>query len=73
MPILLDYQLKELIPHKATAFPVTYYHDELAELSPWTGPFHWHPDFEIATAKKYLRLSNWPTAHYIRSWGQYIY
>lgn len=52
MPILLDYQLKEQIPHKATAFPVTYYHDELAELSPWTGPFHWHPDFEIATAKQ---------------------
>ena len=50
MPILLDHQLREQIPHKATEFPVTYYYDELAKLSNWTGPFHWHPDFEIATA-----------------------
>lgn len=50
MPIILDHQLKEQIPHKATEFPVTYYHDELVELPNWSGPFHWHPDFEIATA-----------------------
>ena len=50
MPILLDHQLREQIPHKATEFPVTYYHDELVELPNWAGPFHWHPDFEIATA-----------------------
>lgn len=50
MPIILDHQLKEQIPHKATEFPVTYYHDELVELPNWPGPFHWHPDFEIATA-----------------------
>lgn len=50
MPIILDHQLREHIPHKATEFPVTYYHDELAELPNWAGPFHWHPDFEIATA-----------------------
>lgn len=50
MPILLDHQLREQIPHKTTEFPVTYYHDELAELPNWSGPFHWHPDFEIATA-----------------------
>lgn len=52
MPIILDNQLKEQIPHKATEFPITYYHDELVELPDWTGPFHWHPDFEIATAVK---------------------
>lgn len=52
MSIRLDHQLQEQIPHKATEFPVTYYHDELAELPDWTGPFHWHPDFEIATAAK---------------------
>lgn len=52
MPIILDHQLQEQIPHKATEFPVTYYHDELAELPNWAGPFHWHPDFEIATAAK---------------------
>lgn len=50
MPIILDHQLREQIPHKATEFPVTYYHDELVELPNWAGPFHWHPDFEIATA-----------------------
>lgn len=50
MPIILDHQFREKIPHKATEFPVTYYHDELEELSNWAGPFHWHPDFEIATA-----------------------
>lgn len=50
MPIILDHQLREQIPHKATEFPVTYYHDELAELPNWAGPIHWHPDFEIATA-----------------------
>ena len=39
MPILLDHQLREQIPHKAAEFPVVYYHDELAELPNWTGPF----------------------------------
>lgn len=50
MSIILDHQLREQIPHKGTEFPVTYYHDELANLPNWAGPFHWHPDFEIATA-----------------------
>lgn len=49
MPIILDHQLREKIPHKATEFPITYYQDELAELPDWTGPYHWHPDFELAT------------------------
>lgn len=52
MAIILDHQLKEQIPHKVSEFPVTYYHDEMMELSNWTGPFHWHPDFEIAIAAK---------------------
>lgn len=50
MSILLDHQLREQIPHTNTGFPVTYYHDELAALPCWEGPFHWHPDFELATA-----------------------
>ena len=50
MPILLDHQLREQVPHKATDFSVTYYQNELAELPNRTGPMHWHPDFEIATA-----------------------
>lgn len=51
MPIILDHQLREHIPHNAIEFPITYYHDELATLPDRTGPLHWHPDFEIATAE----------------------
>lgn len=50
MTILLNYHLQEQIPHTATDFPATYYHDELSTLPNWTGPLHWHTDFEIATA-----------------------
>ncbi len=51
MPIILDRQLREHIPHNAIEFPITYFHDELAGLPDWAGPLHWHPDFEIATAE----------------------
>ncbi len=51
MPIILDHQLREYIPHNAVEFPITYFHDELASLPDWAGPLHWHPDFEIATAE----------------------
>ena len=52
MPIILNDQLQEQIPHTATEFPITYYHDELVTLPNWEGPLHWHTDFEIATAAK---------------------
>ena len=51
MPIILDHQLREYIPHNAIEFPITYFHDELVTLPDWAGPLHWHPDFEIATAE----------------------
>lgn len=51
MPIILDHQLREHIPHNAIEFPITYYHGELVTLPEKTGPLHWHPDFEIATAE----------------------
>ncbi len=51
MPIILDHQMKEYIPHNAVDFPITYFHDELATLPSFAGPLHWHPDFEIATAE----------------------
>ena len=51
MPIILDNQLREYIPHNAIEFPITYFHDELVTLPDWAGPLHWHPDFEIATAE----------------------
>lgn len=50
MPIILNHQLQEQIPHDGTAFPISYFHDELATLPNWAGPLHWHSDFEIATA-----------------------
>ena len=51
MPIILDHQFREYIPHNAIEFPITYFHDELITLPNWAGPLHWHPDFEIATAE----------------------
>lgn len=51
MPIILDHQLREYIPHNSIEFPITYFHDELASLPDWAGPLHWHPDFELATAE----------------------
>ena len=50
MSIPIDHQLQEQITHSASVFPITYFHDELATLPNWTGPLHWHHEFEIATA-----------------------
>lgn len=51
MPIILDHHLQEQIPNVTAAFPITFYYNELATLSNCAGPLHWHPYFEIATAK----------------------
>lgn len=51
MSIILDHQLQEQIPHNTAVFPVTFYCDELTALPNYAGPLHWHPFFEIATAK----------------------
>lgn len=53
MAIILDHQLREQIPQNNTAFPINYFHDELAALPNCAGPLHWHPEFEIATATLY--------------------
>ncbi len=50
MPIELDQHLREKMSHDASEFPISFFRDELAALPSWTGPFHWHPEFEIATA-----------------------
>jgi len=50
MPIELDQHLREKMTHDASEFPISYFRDELATLLNWTGPLHWHPEFEIATA-----------------------
>ena len=51
MAIKINHQLQEQIPHDTAVFPVTFYCDELAALPNYAGPLHWHPYFEIATAK----------------------
>ena len=51
MPVTIDHQLKEQIPYDFRYFPISFFHDELANLPQWSGPLHWHPGFEIATAE----------------------
>ena len=51
MAININHQLREQMPHDAANFPITFFHDELAALPNFTGPLHWHPEFEIATAE----------------------
>ena len=51
MPVTMDDQLKEHIPYDSTRFPISFFHDELADLPQWNGPLHWHSGFEIATAE----------------------
>ncbi|MBR2510064.1 MAG: AraC family transcriptional regulator [Lentisphaeria bacterium] len=50
MPVIIDNQLKEQIPYEAI-YPIAFYEHELETLPQWSGPFHWHPGFEIATAE----------------------
>lgn len=52
MPIILDNQLREQIDYDSVRFPISFFHDELETLDQWTGPLHWHPGFEIATAER---------------------
>lgn len=47
----INYQLREQMFHDAAIFPISFFCDELALLPNKEGPFHWHPDFEIATAE----------------------
>ena len=65
MPIILDHQLREYIPHNAIEFPITYFHDELVTLPDWAGPLHWHPDFEN-TEHWTIKLGN-STSHWKRA------
>ena len=51
MAIILDHQFREQLPRTDAGFPISFFHDELAQLPNWSGPLHWHPEFEIATAQ----------------------
>jgi AraC-like DNA-binding protein len=52
MPVIIDDQLKEQNPYDPAVYPIFFYQNELETLAQWSGPFHWHPGFEIATAEK---------------------
>lgn len=51
MPIFLDHQLQEQLPREISSFPAAFYSHELADLPGREGPMHWHPYFELATAR----------------------
>ena len=51
MPVIIDNLLKEQNPYDPAIYPISFYQDELATLPQWSGPLHWHPGFEIATAE----------------------
>lgn len=51
MSIVLDHRLREQLSHISAAFPITYFHDEMAGLPNREGPVHWHPEFEVVTAR----------------------
>ena len=40
MSIVLDHQFREQIAHTEAGFPISYFHDELAQLPNWSGPLH---------------------------------
>ena len=40
MSIILDHQLREKMAHDASAFPISYFQDELALLPNQAGPLH---------------------------------
>ena len=51
MFFFIDHVLREQQNHIASSFPITYFHDELIDIPDRKGPMHWHPEFEIVTAK----------------------
>ncbi len=51
MAININNQLREEMIHDVTMFPLSFFSDELAMLPEYSGPIHWHPEFEIATAE----------------------
>ncbi len=51
MTFKVDHLLREQMDHISPSFPITFFHDELIDLPNREGPVHWHPEFEIVTAK----------------------
>lgn len=51
VPVIVDRNMREQIPHAGNFFPVSFFENELSELPGRAGPMHWHPDFELARAE----------------------
>jgi AraC-like DNA-binding protein len=51
VPFFVDHLFREQMNHISPAFPITYFHDEIADLPDRAGPVHWHPELEIVTAR----------------------
>lgn len=73
MSIVLDQSLRECISHEQEEFPITYFCDELATLPQRTGPLHWHPEFEIAAARRHALDFQIGLQHIILQPGECIF
>lgn len=51
VPVIVDRNMREQIPHTGNLFPISFFENELSELPDRAGPMHWHPDFELARAE----------------------
>ena len=54
VPFFVDHLFREQMNHISPAFPITYFHDEIADLPDRAGPVHWHPELEILYLDKNL-------------------
>ena len=73
MAVTLDHQLKEQIAYDPAVFPISFYQNELETLAQWTGPLHWHPGFEIATAENEILDYQVGEKHIILNAGDSIF
>lgn len=51
LPVIIDQHMREQINHEGRIFQISFFENELMDLPNRKGPLHWHPDFEIASAK----------------------
>lgn len=73
MSILLDHQYREQISHADPDFPISFFHGELAQLPDWSGPLHWHPEFEIAASQDAVLVFQVGQSHVILQPGESIF
>lgn len=51
MSIVVDHHLQERLQYASDDFPIVFFHDEITDIPGREGPLHWHPGFEIVTAR----------------------